>query len=118
MAPPVNGGSASPGTCAIVYFESSSSSTGNGSISSPWPAPVLSTFLGPAPTKLYRPTLSVAALSNRKDNFDLDAAEILRYAAEGVIRSDDIWAYTGTRLGGLVVSIALDRSSWMISREG
>lgn len=78
----------------------------------------MSTFRGPAPTKLYRPTLSVAALSNRKDSFELDAAEILRYAAEGVIRSDDIWAYTGTRLGGLGGLIALDKSSWMVSREG
>ncbi len=74
----------------MVYFESSFSRAGKGSISSPCPGPVLSTFLGPAPTKLYLPTLSVAALSKRKDSFDWDFADILRYAADGVIRSEEI----------------------------
>lgn len=75
-------------------------------------------FLGPAPTKLYLPTLSVAALSNRKEYSDLECADILRYASEGLMRSEGISAKTGTRLGGLGVPAAFNRISRMVSREG
>ena len=82
-----------------MYFDNSSCTAGNGSVSGPCPSPVFKTFRGPAPTKLYLPSCSDAALSKRKDNFDFDFAVIFKYAAEGVIRSEDICAYTGTRFG-------------------
>lgn len=42
----------------------------------------------------------------------------MRYAADGVIRSEEICAYTGTRLGALEDSKDLDRTSWIVSRLG
>lgn len=75
-------------------------------------------FRGPAPTKLYLPTFSDAALSNKKENSDLEYAEILRYAAEGVMRSDDISAKIGTRLGGLDFPAHFCRIFRTASKEG
>lgn len=61
------------GIVATLLFASSFSRLGRGSVSSPWPGPVLMTLRGSAPTKLYRPMVSVvAALSNKKESFDLD----------------------------------------------
>lgn len=91
------GGSFRHGTCATTCFASSSSSAGSGSFSSPYPGPVVRILRGLAPTKLYRPTCSVAADSNRNEyvdeaeDVDLACAETLRYAAEGVMRSEEIW---------------------------
>lgn len=92
IAPPIKGGNANPGTCATRLCASSFSSNGNGSTSGPWPFPVFSTFFGPAPTKLYLPTFSVFALSNKKEKSDFEWFEILRYAPDGVRTSDDICA--------------------------
>lgn len=74
---------------ASRYWASSASRIGNGSLSGPWPGPVLRIFLGSgekksqrkssheysmpsslAPTKLYRPIVSeLAALSKRNEYF-------------------------------------------------
>lgn len=93
-APPVIGGSCIEGTVATRLFASSASRRGNGSVSSPWPGPVLMTLRGsrsfllaalpgnrilkyrPAPTKLYRPIVSVVpALSKRNDSLDSDLSQ-------------------------------------------
>lgn len=96
IAPPVKGGNVKPGTFSTLNSETSFSKAGRGSISSPCPGPVFRTFRGPAPMKLYLPSVSAAALSKRNDCFPLNFPVIFRYAAEGVIRSEDICAKRGT----------------------
>jgi hypothetical protein len=48
----------------------------------------------------------------------LDFAEILRYAADGVIRSDEIWANTGTRFGGAEAWLDFESNSRTAFIEG
>jgi hypothetical protein len=75
-------------------------------------------FRGPAPAKLYQPTCSDAALSNKKENSDLENADTFKYAPEGVIRSEDIWAKIMTKFGAFGSPVALERTSRAVSKVG
>lgn len=60
----------------------------------------------------------MAALSNRKDSSDFECSDILRYAAEGVMRSELIFAKMGTRFGGLDWPDDFDKISLIVSKDG
>ena len=75
------------------------------------------TLRGLAPTKLYRPIVPVvAALSYRNDS--LEPSDTFRYACVGVKKSAEIWAHKGTRFGGCVDDLDLERREETSSREG
>lgn len=95
------------------------------------------TLRGSAPTKLYRPIVSVvAALSNRKESLDLDLprrsvlgavgqnesrthfAETFRYMLDGVRNSAEMEEKTGTRLGGFGELTAAANTSRTVSMDG
>lgn len=66
----------------------------------------------------YCRSILLAVISNHSDRVLTDLADILRYAASGVRKSDGIVAQSGTRFGGLGDPCAANRTSSTISNDG
>ena len=64
MAPPVSGGSMRPGMTASRYWASSASRIGSGSLSGPWPGPVLRIFLGSEKKVNVKAATSIVCLAH------------------------------------------------------